>query len=209
MFDPGHLLEFVVSVFVLVLVPGPNTMIILAQSLAGRRAGLATVVGVELGTMVHTMAAAVGVTAVLSTSTLAFDVVKFSGVVYLIVIALKTMFSRAPLVSTMQASRTSVAFRRALATSVLNPKTAVFFFAFLPQFVRPERGHVFLQFVVLGGIVSGVGLCIGSALALAAAVIASSLRAHSGFARWQPRLMGFALLAIAVRLAVTRRPTRH
>jgi threonine/homoserine/homoserine lactone efflux protein len=107
-------------------------------------------------------------------------------------------------VSTMHASRTSVAFRRALTTSVLNPKTAVFFVAFLPQFVRPERGQVFLQFVVLGSIVSGVGLCIGSALALAAAGIAAWLRAHTGFARWQPRLMGIALLAIALRLAVTR-----
>jgi threonine/homoserine/homoserine lactone efflux protein len=90
MFEPGHLLEFVAAVFVLVLVPGPNTMIILAQGLAGRAAGLATVAGVELGTMVHTMAAAVGVATLLSTSPVAFNVVKFSGVLYLIVIASKT-----------------------------------------------------------------------------------------------------------------------
>ena len=206
MSDLRHLLDFAAAVLVLVLVPGPNTIIILAQGLGGRGAGLATVAGVELGTMVHTMTAAVGAAAVLSTSTLAFNVVKFSGVVYLILIALKTMFSTAPGITAMNASCKSVAFRRALATSVLNPKTAVFFFTFLPQFVRPDRGHPFLQFVVLGAIVSVVGLCVGSVLALAATAIARWLSAHTRFARWHPRLMGVALLLIALRLGVTPMP---
>jgi threonine/homoserine/homoserine lactone efflux protein len=205
MFDAKQLLEFVAAVFVLVLVPGPNTMIILAQGLGGRAAGLATVAGVELGTMVHTLAAGLGVAALLSTSAVAFNVVKFSGVAYLIVIGIKTIVSDVPRISEAAGLRAPIAFRRALVTNLLNPKSTIFFLAFLPQFVRPERGHLFLQFVSLGLIVSLVGLCIGSALALTAAAVANWLREHSSFGRWQQRVMGTALVAIAVRLALTER----
>jgi threonine/homoserine/homoserine lactone efflux protein len=203
MFEPERLLGFVAVVFVLVIAPGPNTMIILAQALGSRRAGFATVAGVELGTLFHTMAAAIGVAALLATSTLAFNIVKFTGVIYLIIVGIRTTIGAASPTARINAAHPGAAFRRALATSVLNPKTAVFFLAFLPQFVNPERGSVFVQFVILGLIVSLVGLCVGATLAVTASAAADTLQRHAGFARWQHRAMGAALVMIALCLAAT------
>jgi len=185
------MLEFVLAVIVLVLIPGPNTVIILAQTLGGgRRAGFATVAGVELGTLMHTMAAALGFSALLSTSPVAFAIVKFAGVIYLAIVGVRTMFSPAPAVGRAEA-RPYTAFRRAFITNVLNPKVAVFFLAFLPQFVRPERGHVFLQFVMLGLIVSAVGIVNGLILVFAAFSF-----------QIDRRIIGAILIALAVILAL-------
>lgn len=202
MFDASQLLAFLSAVLVLVIVPGPNTMIILAQGLSGRAAGLATVAGVELGTIVHTLFAALGMSALLATSPLAFEVVKFAGAAYLVVIGIRTMMQNAPRIGEPAELPIVVAFRRALVTNLLNPKSALFFLAFLPQFVRPERGHAFLQFVLLGLMVSLVGICIGSVEAIGAGAIAQWLRAHAAFGRWQQRVIGAALIGVALRLAL-------
>ena len=204
MFDRSQLLEFLAAAFVLVLVPGPNTMIILAQGLSGRAAALATVAGVELGTIVHTLAAALGLSALLLTSKLLFNAVKFIGVGYLIVIGVRTFVQQPPKVSEGRTLRPSTAFRRALVTNLLNPKSALFFLAFLPQFVRPERGHVFVQFVLLGMMVSAIGICIGSTLALTAGSLADWLSRNASFQRWQQRVSGTILVTVAVWLALRR-----
>jgi len=206
-FDSARLLGFVAAVFVLVIVPGPNTVIILAQSISGgRRAGLATVAGVELGTMFHTLAAALGISAILASSDLAFTIVKFAGVVYLVIVGLRSIVRATSLgVTTTQPLDARTAFRRALVTNLLNPKSAIFFLAFLPQFVHPERNHLFLQFVILGLIVVAVGAAIGSTLALASGALTDWLQRHSSFARWQPRVTGAILIAVALWLALALR----
>ena len=206
MFETNQLLGFVASVMVLVLVPGPNTLIILAQSLSSRRAvGMATVAGVELGTIVHTIAAAFGLSALLSSSPLAFDIVKLAGVTYLLVVGIRTLFEPARLLvsGSTEVLGVLVAFRRALLTNLLNPKVALFFLAFLPQFVRPERGHLVLQFMVLGLIVSVVGLGFGSALVLVAESVTHRLRRHPFPGPWQQRVTGGVFIGLAVRLALT------
>src|SRR5438067_2071054 len=114
MFDSSQLLAFFAAVFVLVLVPGPNTMIILAQGLGGRAAGLATVAGVELGTMAHTFAAALGLAALLTASPVAFNAVKFAGVAYLIVVGMNMIRRETIEVSESIALGPWIAFRRAL-----------------------------------------------------------------------------------------------
>jgi threonine/homoserine/homoserine lactone efflux protein len=191
---------------VLVLVPGPNTIIILAHSLGGgRKAGFATVAGVETGTLFHTIAAALGLSALLSASALAFSIVKWAGVIYLAVIGVKTILEPPPDLANAEAVAYPVAYRRALVTNVLNPKVALFFLAFLPQFVHPERGHLFLQFLTLGLIVSAIGIVNGVMLTLLASSLADWLRKHRGFLRWQQRVVGMILIALALLLTFNKR----
>ena len=207
MAGPSPLLAFVAAVVVLVLVPGPNTMVILAYSLGGRRAvGLATVAGVETGTIVHTLAAALGLSALLAASDVAFAAVRLLGAVYLLVLGARC-WRETPELSLAGPSSLgpALAYRRALVTNVLNPKVALFFLGFLPQFADPARGHLVLQFLSLGAIVSLVGLVFGSTLALAATAVTGWLRGHPGFLRWQGRLMGTVFIGLAVRLALSRR----
>lgn len=207
MFDATQILGFTAAVLVLVLVPGPNTMLILAHSAAGgRAAGLATVLGVEVGTVFHTLAAAFGLSAILATSALAFDLVKYAGAAYLVYVGLTELRRDRAIAADgaePEALRLRDAFRRAVLGNVVNPKVAVFFLAFLPQFVRPERGHVVLQFALLGLIVSAVGLVFGSLLALAAGAVSGWLRGAK-VARWQHRLTGSVLLGLGLRLAFVR-----
>jgi len=207
-FEGSQLAAFVAAVAVLVIVPGPNTVLILAQSLGGgRAAGLATVLGVETGTVVHTCAAALGLSAVLRTSATAFETLKYVGAAYLMYLGLRALLVRGqapPASAPAPLLRPSRAYWRAVVTNVLNPKVALFFLALLPQFVHAERGHVALQFAVLGAIVSAMGLVIGSVLALAAATVSEWLRTES-VARWQERITGVALLALGVRLALESR----
>jgi threonine/homoserine/homoserine lactone efflux protein len=144
--------------------------------------------------------------AILTTSALAFDVLKYAGAGYLLLVGLGELRrGQAPLAEAGSEPhlRLSQAYRRAVLGNVVNPKVALFFLAFLPQFVRPERGHVVLQFVALGLIVSAVGFCFGSLLALAAARVSGWLR-HDGVARWQHRLTGSVLFGLGVRLALVR-----
>jgi threonine/homoserine/homoserine lactone efflux protein len=208
MFDGAQLAGFVAVATVLVVVPGPNTVMILAQSLnGGRAAGLASALGVEAGTLVHTAAAALGLSAVLSTSAVAFDVVKYVGASYLAFLGLRGLVSGSrshPGSAPAARLRPSQAFWRAMLGCVLNPKAALFFIALLPQFVRAERGHVVLQFLVLGLIVAALGLACGTLLALAAGTVSSWLR-RDAVARWQQRLTGGVLLGLGVRLAFARR----
>jgi threonine/homoserine/homoserine lactone efflux protein len=199
------LLGFVLAVIVLVFVPGPNTIIILAHSLGGgRKAGFATLAGVETGTLFHTIAAALGFSALLSASPLAFSIVKWAGVVYLAVIGIKTILEPPPDLANAEALPYPVAYRRAVVTNVLNPKVALFFLAFLPQFVRPEQGHVFLQFITLGLVVSAIGIVNGVMLTMLASSLAGWLRRHSGFRRWQQRVVGAILIGLALLLTFNK-----
>ena len=205
MFDADQLAGFTAAAAILVLLPGPNTLVILASALAGRAAGLAAVAGVELGTMVHTLAVAIGMAALLAASDVAFAVVKYAGVTYLLFTGVKTLLEAAPDEVDLRPLPRLLAFRRALLTNLLNPKSAVFFLAFLPQFVHPERGHLFVQFVALGAIVSAIGICVGTLLVLAASSLAGWLRAHASFGRWQRRVSGVILIAVAVIAGLARR----
>jgi threonine/homoserine/homoserine lactone efflux protein len=207
MFDSRQILGFVAAVGVLVVVPGPNTMLILAQSLAGgRAAGLVTVLGVEAGTVVHTLAAAFGLSAIVSTSAVAFEAVKFAGACYLAYAGTRALLQADPPRAAAKPSEPNLsrAFTRAVLTNVLNPKAAIFFLAFVPQFTHPERGHMALQMVALGAIVSGVGLSFGCLLALAAVRVGAWM-GDTAIGRWQHRLMGSVLVALGLRLALLQR----
>jgi len=179
------LAAFAAAAFVLIAVPGPNMIYLVARSLSeGRRAGLLSALGIETGTLVHTTAAAVGLSALLASSATAFAVVKYAGAAYLVYLGLRTLLARDG-----GSERTAAApprlsgrhvYRQALLTQVLNPKVAIFFLAFLPQFVDPDRPAA-TQILALGSVLVVMGLVIGIATALAAGtLVPTAPRATAG-----------------------------
>src|SRR5215212_9914169 len=155
--DAAHVSAFVLAALTIALIPGPGVLYVLARSLGGGRdEGLRSSVGTGAGGLVHVVAAAAGLSAVIATSATAFTVVKYVGAAYLIWLGAKALFSpdrRAPVGDTNEPlPAASTAFRQGILTEVLNPKTALFFLTFLPQFCQPEHGPVALQVLVLGAV---------------------------------------------------------
>lgn len=207
MIDGAQFAGFIAAAALLVVTPGPNTLLILTNSVAGgRAAGMATVLGVEAGTLVHTITSAVGITAVLANSAVAFEAMKYVGAAYLAFIGLRAVLSSGRSLPELQkySTRPGRTFGQALLTSTLNPKGAIFFVAFLPQFVRPECGHVPSQVIVLGATVAVIGVAFGSILAVAAGRAHAWLR-RDVVARWRERLTGSVLIGLSVWLVFTQR----
>jgi threonine/homoserine/homoserine lactone efflux protein len=148
--DTAHLTAFLAAAVVLAAIPGPGMLYVLARSLAdGRRVGLRSTAGTGVGGLGHVVAAAIGLSALLMTSAVAFTVVKYVGAAYLIWLGVRTLAGlRAPQDEVRAAP--GPAFRQGVLTELLNPKTALFFLTFLPQFVQPDRGPVALQLLALG-----------------------------------------------------------
>ncbi len=206
--DLSSYLLYLAACVALIVVPGPAQALVLARTLAGgRTAGGLTAIGLNVGTLFHAVAAALGLSTILATSALAFSLVKYAGAAYLIYLGIKALACAAPAASTgAQASTdpTSV-LGQAVGTGVLNPKVALFFLAFLPQFVDPSLGHVFLQFLVLGATMAVLDTFYELALVLAFSRLRSRLLGNGRFARWQSRVCGIVLIALGVRLAAQSR----
>ena len=143
---------FALASIVILVIPGPAVLYILNRSVSdGRRVGLAAVAGVELGTSVHALAATAGLSAVLASSAAVFNTVKWLGAGYLIFVGVRTLLQHPPAFDTDRAGvSTRRAFHQGVVVQVLNPKVALFFLSFLPQFIHPDRGHPALQAFVLG-----------------------------------------------------------
>ncbi|WP_407352375.1 LysE family translocator [Luteimonas sp. R10] len=209
LFDGPTLLAYLAAAVALVLIPGPGTAWIIAQTSAGgARRGMHAALGLEAATTIHALAAGLGLSALLAASALAFELLKYAGAAYLVWLGIQawrsgerpTVDADAPYARKPRQRRV---FLRSVAIGVLNPKVAVFFLAFLPQFVHPERGMVWLQFIVLGLLLSTVGLLYGVSLALLAGRIGRS--AGSRFSRWRARALGGVFVALGVRLALQQR----
>ena len=176
--DSTRLGLFALAAIALLLIPGPSVLYVVTQSAEqGRLAGLASVLGIHLGTLVHVATAAFGLSALVLASAVAFNAVKFAGAAYLIYIGIRKLLDRSP--ATEDASRRAplrTLFFRGAIVNVLNPKTALFFLAFLPQFVNTTSGGVWFQVVVLGLLFIGLGLISDSLYALAGGYIGGLLR---------------------------------
>jgi len=168
------LATFAAAAVVLLLIPGPAVLYILNRSVSdGRQAGLAAVAGLSLGNSVHALAAAAGLSAVLATSATAFNTVKWLGAGYLVYVGVRTLFTTPVVVDTdrpVASARRS--FTQGVVVNVLNPKVALFFLSFLPQFIHPESGRPGLQALILGLEFVLIGFCTDSTYSL----VASSLR---------------------------------
>src|SRR4029077_14265525 len=139
---------FLVAALVLAATPGPGIFYVLARTLAGgRREGILSSLGTFAGGLVHVFAAALGVSAILAASALAFHTVKYAGAAYLVWLGIRMIRTRNAEMNVVTAPPSPGAFRQGILTEALNPKTALFFLSFIPQFIAPERGYVFWQFV--------------------------------------------------------------
>ncbi|NJO41443.1 MAG: LysE family translocator [Cyanobacteria bacterium RU_5_0] len=177
----------------------------MARSLGqGRRAGIISVLGIGIGLLVHTVASAVGLSAVLMTSALAYNLVKYVGAGYLIYLGVQIFLSREKheTFKLMDRSSLTKVFSQGILSSTLNPKLAIFFLAFLPQFVNPSHGRVALQFITLGSLVTVIGMLWLILVALLTSSIGKWLRRHSRFVQLQQRLTGCILISLGIRLAI-------
>jgi threonine/homoserine/homoserine lactone efflux protein len=159
--DLASLGLFVAAALVLLITPGPAVLYIVARSIdQGRRAGLVSMLGVHAGTLVHVAAAAAGLSALLAASAMAFSVVKYLGAAYLIFLGVRRLLDRTASVTSRRPERRHLrrAFLDGVVVNVLNPKTALFFLAFLPQFVMTARGDVGAQILGLGLLFVGLGV---------------------------------------------------
>jgi threonine/homoserine/homoserine lactone efflux protein len=199
------LLLFSLATIALLVVPGPSVLFIVARSMdQGRSAGLVSVAGVHCGTIVHVVAAALGVTAILAASETAFDAVRYAGAAYLLYLGVRTLLRRqAAADGEPVPAPLGRIFAQAIVVNVLNPKTALFIVAFLPQFVDPEAGSVPLQVLALGGVFIALGLVSDGTYALGAARAAARLRRWSRFPSIQRYASGAVYIGLGLAAALT------
>jgi threonine/homoserine/homoserine lactone efflux protein len=209
MFDPQALLLFVAAGLVLNFTPGPDLLYITARSLGqGWRAGAASSLGIAAGCLVHTAAAALGISALLAASPLAYDAIRLCGAAYLIWLGAQALRARAApgAIAELPPASLRAVFWQGFVTNVLNPKVALFFLAFLPQFADPARGAFALQVLVLGLIFIANGLWVCLLVARAAAALSGWARRKSGAMTWIQRGSGALLAGLGIHLALHGRP---
>ena len=200
----SSLLLFVTGAAVLLVIPGPAVTYVVSRSIGhGRAAGLVSVLGIVAGTLCHVVAAALGISAVLASSALAFQFVKYLGAGYLIYLGIKTLGTgdQRSLEAAGGETRLARIFGQGFLVNLLNPKTALFFLAFLPQFVDPARGHVTLQILQLGMLFALMGWCSDSTYALIAGTVAERIRGSLRLRRIQRQVSGGGLIALGVAAA--------
>jgi threonine/homoserine/homoserine lactone efflux protein len=179
---------FVMAALALLLVPGPAVVYVIARSVSGGRlTGLVSVLGIELGTLTHVVFAAAGLSAIVASSVVAFSVVKWLGAAYLVYLGLRQIFGRGgeekdTELSDSEDSRFRV-FYQSVLVQILNPKVALFFLAFLPQFVDPSRGAAWTQIVVLGATLAFLGLFTDGLYALLGGTAGGWIRKRGGSLR--------------------------
>ncbi|HVI57392.1 MAG TPA: LysE family translocator [Luteimonas sp.] len=208
LFDLPTLLAYLAAATVLVLIPGPGTAWIVAQTVAGgTRRGLQAGLGLETATLIHALAAGFGLSALLAASALAFEALKYAGAAYLVWLGIKAWRERPVAQATTQAPTQAGGhvYRRSVVTGVLNPKVALFFLAFLPQFVHPERGLAWLQFLVLGALLSTIGFANSATLAFVVGRFGRGVSRSPRLARWRQRAIGTVFVGIGLRLALQQR----
>jgi threonine/homoserine/homoserine lactone efflux protein len=219
MFDPTRLLLFLMAALLLAVAPGPGMLYVLARSLAGgKREGVLSAIGTFLGGMVHVLAAAFGISVILARSALAFSTVKYAGAAYLCLLGIKMILDarklndreeeRSAALSADDLLAASNATARnplwqGVATEVLNPKTALFFLSFIPQFVNRASGHVFFQFVLLGTISVILNTSADLIVILLAGPLGKKIRSSAVFRRRQRTLTGAIMIGLGTYLATS------
>src|SRR5690606_913684 len=199
---------FVVSALALNLTPGPDLLFTTASGLKqGPRAGVTAALGISAGSMVHILLAIVGVTAIFKTSALAFDILRFAGAGYLLWIGIRSFSERAGDLSRPHVKPATMAtvFRRGMLTNIFNPKVALFFIAFLPQFVSVSAGSIALQILILGLIFNLTGILCNGAVGLFSGGAGRLLLPRPSAAKWISRLSGTIFIGLAIRLAFMER----
>ena len=197
---------FFVAAAVLLITPGPAVLYIVARSIdQGRVAGIVSTLGINFGTFFHIAAAAWGVSAVLVQSALVFNIIKYLGAAYLIYLGVRKLMEReaVPTAVTIEPQPLRHLFFQGVIVNLLNPKTALFFFAFLPQFTNPETGSVALQILFLGVLFLMMAFISDSIYALLAGTVGNWLRGNLQFWRVQRYVAGTIYIALGLTAAFT------
>jgi threonine/homoserine/homoserine lactone efflux protein len=208
MIDQTTLLTYLAVLIGFVFLPGPAVLLTLARSASsGPRAGIATGLGVATGDLAHTAMAVLGLSAILAASALLFTIIKYAGAAYLIYLGIKAIVEKTNvgLITHVPEITIAKAYRQAVIAELLNPKSALFFLAFLPQFVHAGNGAVPLQLAVLGFLFVLLGAVSSTAYALAGGSISHFLRRNVFIARWQGKVVVGIYCALGIRLALQER----
>jgi threonine/homoserine/homoserine lactone efflux protein len=204
--DETHLALFFSAALILAITPGPGMLYVLGRTLhGGRREGVLSALGTLLGGSVHVVAAAFELSAILATSAIAFAIVRYAGAAYLIYLGVAMLRSRNMRVDVAEETDTSQGyFLQGITTEVLNPKTALFFLSFIPQFVTPARGHLISQFLALGA--TSVALNTGADLLVVvlAGAVAQKLKDNPKFTRRQRTASGLGMVGLGAYVAVSK-----
>jgi threonine/homoserine/homoserine lactone efflux protein len=206
MFEFSQLYFFLGATLALLLVPGPAVLYITARSAnQGRLAGLVSVLAIETANFLQAVAATLGLSAILLSSALAFDVVKYLGAAYLIYLGVRKLLVAEEGTDSGEVKTESLSriYWQGFAINLLNPKTALFFFAFLPQFVDPARGNVTAQTLLLGALFVGMAIITDSLYALLASSLADRLRDSRHFQKGQRYFAGLVYVGLGITTALT------
>jgi len=208
MIEPAKFALFIGVSWALILAPGPDMIYVMTRGMAhGRSAGMLSAIGVVCGILVHTTAAAFGLTLLLQTSAFVFLIVKFIGAAYLITLGIKAWRDQRALhlQTSTSVAKPGVLFWQGVLSNVLNPKIAIFFLAFLPQFVDQGSSDVTLQMVVLGTTFACFGLCFLLFVGYSSGALGRWLTARPQYAKFFQRIASGILIGLGIRLALTER----
>ncbi|MBV6658708.1 MAG: LysE family translocator [Devosiaceae bacterium] len=208
MVEPATLLTYCLVVLGFVFIPGPATILTVARATSsGTRVGLATASGIAVGDLIHTAMAVIGISAVIMASAFLFTLIKYLGAAYLVYLGIRAILDRSvpDMGATAPALTARTAFHQAIVAEVLNPKTALFFLAFLPQFVDPANGLIALQLTIFGVVLVLLGLLSTVVFALSAGSLGAFLRRNPTVLKWQGKVVGGIYCALGVRLALQER----
>jgi threonine/homoserine/homoserine lactone efflux protein len=208
MIDLASLAAYAAIVLGFVFIPGPATLLTIARSTtSGTRVGIATGAGIAVGDMMHTVMAVVGLSAIIAASALVFSIVKYVGAAYLLYLGIRAILTKTPAMHVSDALPITArqAFSQAILAELLNPKTALFFLAFLPQFVHAEHGSVPLQLTVLGIVFVLLGFLSTLVFAIGAGRAGNFLRRNPTVLKWQGKVVGSIYCALGIRLALQHR----
>ncbi|MFK7806047.1 MAG: LysE family translocator [Anaerolineae bacterium] len=206
MFETSALLIFITAALSLLIVPGPAVTFIIARTVEhGRMAGFVSELGILTASLIHTLLAAFGLSALLLQSAVAFSVVKYAGAAYLIFMGIQSLRSTPVAVDPKNIEPASLPtiYRQGFVVNLFNPKGILFFFAFLPQFVAPEKGNPTVQIVVLGLIFVGLALISDSAYMFAAGAVRNALSGNLKIARFQKNFAGVIYIVLGLSTAFT------
>jgi len=203
---PAKLIVFLTAALLLAIAPGPGMLYVLSRSLAGgRREGILSALGTFVGGMVHVLAAAAGISLILAESALAFATVKYAGAAYLCLLGVRMIMGANSGNDLPQAGQSAARrpFGQGIVTEVLNPKTALFFLSFIPQFVDHRSGHVFAQFVALGTISVILNTSADMVVIMLAGPLGERIRSSVKFRRRQRTVTGFIMIGLGTYLATS------
>ncbi|MBM7586053.1 threonine/homoserine/homoserine lactone efflux protein [Bacillus pakistanensis] len=208
MFTISTLSAFVVIVLGLFLIPGPAVFLTITRTVqSGRKAGIVTGLGIATGDFIHTLFAAVGLSAILMTSALAFNFIKFAGVAYLLYLGIRAILEKPkdPRLPKVSSGTTFSSYGQAILIEVLNPKTSLFFLAFLPQFVHPSHGASFFQFLILGLIFVLLGAIYTTFIAMSVRLLSRMVKRISWLGRWSGKVVGVIYIGLGLKVAFQSR----